>query len=278
MRAYLYIVSASKDPDAVTCKVPYEIDENEIFFGPCKKWLREELRREFLRQKDRVELDEEIFLVGFNGSNGKKLRKIVWAGRISHLMTFRRAEKDLTGDRYQEMLDEPDTPLHLRALRDGKPGYEHHGALHAGFWLADLVSDPHAPGIQSDGKRLCVEGEAGAAALTRDLCMLLENIYFAGGRSADGAGGIPVDDAIVEFLARVQRRDDVDAYRVFGRRSDGSAEGLTGRWLLLQEDDAREFMSLLRGRLPKPPPPSSVRPPRPRGKCMTRPRTTGVKC
>jgi hypothetical protein len=32
--AYLYILSASPNPDYVECSVPAEIDENEIFFGP----------------------------------------------------------------------------------------------------------------------------------------------------------------------------------------------------------------------------------------------------
>ena len=250
MRAYLYIVTASKDPDSITCKVPYEIDEDEIFFGPCKKRLREQLRREFLRDKDSAEPKEEIFLVGFNGSNNKQVRKIVWAGRIKRLMTFRCAGTELAGKRYQTMVEDPATPLHLRARSDGKPGYEHRGDLHAGDWLADLVSDPSARGIHAEPRKVGVEGASSEAVLTRDLCVLLDNIYFAGGCSAGGAGGIPLDEGMVRFLGGVQRRDDVDAYRVFGRRSDGSAEGLTGRWWLLRDDDARQFMDMLRARLP----------------------------
>ena len=44
-----YIVAGSGDPDRIECAVPYRIDDREIFFGPCKKALREWMRNRYAR-------------------------------------------------------------------------------------------------------------------------------------------------------------------------------------------------------------------------------------
>jgi len=41
MKVFVYVVAASKNPDAVECVVPYRVNDDMIFFGPCKKRLRE---------------------------------------------------------------------------------------------------------------------------------------------------------------------------------------------------------------------------------------------
>ncbi len=47
-RLFLYVVSASDNPERVECRVPWMVDSEQIFFGPCKKRLRERFRREYL--------------------------------------------------------------------------------------------------------------------------------------------------------------------------------------------------------------------------------------
>ena len=49
-QVWMYVVASSSDPDFVRCKVPWRVDEDLIFFGPCKKRLRTRLRNGFLRQ------------------------------------------------------------------------------------------------------------------------------------------------------------------------------------------------------------------------------------
>ena len=80
-----YIVGASPDPDSIkgNCKVPYEASENTIFFGPCKKRLRELLHKRFLSACDDFTPDEEIYIAGANKVNAKKIRKILWVGKIA---------------------------------------------------------------------------------------------------------------------------------------------------------------------------------------------------
>jgi hypothetical protein len=100
---FLYVMAASSDPDRVECLVPYPINDEEIFFGPCKRLLREELRDRYLNTLDDLRPSEDVFVVGVSGSNRKRCRKIVWAGCITRLMTFEAAYKGLTGLQYQEM-------------------------------------------------------------------------------------------------------------------------------------------------------------------------------
>ena len=87
-RAFLYILGSSSDPDNVECVVPYQIDDMLIFFGPCKKRLRERLRSEFLLSSDDVVPHEDLWIIGANGRNREQIRKLVWVGQITRIMTF----------------------------------------------------------------------------------------------------------------------------------------------------------------------------------------------
>ena len=84
MKVYNYILAASKDPDKVDCFVLYKINSEIIFFGPCKKHLREIFYKDYLKNAltGEVELQEDIYLIGMNGANNEKIRKIVWVPRI----------------------------------------------------------------------------------------------------------------------------------------------------------------------------------------------------
>ena len=80
-KAYIYILAANSDPDKITCSVPIKIDENEIFFGPCKKRLRVKFRKYIGK-----EINDEIYIIGINSSykndEGNFIRKILWAGKL----------------------------------------------------------------------------------------------------------------------------------------------------------------------------------------------------
>ena len=95
-RLYAYILGASPDPDyIIRCKVPYRIDDKEIFFGPCAKRLRKEMHDQYLMRADRAMPSDDVYIVGLNAANAKCIRKIVWAGRVKRVMTFARAYEDL---------------------------------------------------------------------------------------------------------------------------------------------------------------------------------------
>ena len=98
MQMWIYSVAASSDPDHVRCMVPWRVDKDLIFFGPCKKRIRERLRRQFLEEGiSHAKVTEELFIVGVNGSNQIRTRKVVWAGRLSEVMTFRKSGRTSKG-------------------------------------------------------------------------------------------------------------------------------------------------------------------------------------
>ena len=89
---FAYILASSSNPDKIDCVVPWIVNENEIFFGPCKKRLRAYLRKEYLQEKEEVNVyDMNLYIMGFNGGNCRKERKVVWLGKIVKLCTFKKA-------------------------------------------------------------------------------------------------------------------------------------------------------------------------------------------
>jgi len=112
-------LGASSDPNFVTCVVPWEIDSKEIYFGPCKKRLREQLKENVLRNIDEVVPNPDIYIVGFNALPSSIVPcTVVWAGRINRLMTFARAAELFVGRRYEEMLASNNSPLNVLPVRN----------------------------------------------------------------------------------------------------------------------------------------------------------------
>ena len=253
-KLFLYVVSASHNPDNVECLVPYPISNEEIFFGPCKKPLRRKLRDQYLETSDDVNPDESIFVVGVNGSNRERCRKIIWAGRIIRLMTFEVAYDKLTASKYQQMRIENKSPLHVRPLYNsaGKfKGYEHCSLMHEkdDNWILDFVTRRNNRYVRLEGKQLLLTSvESRYQALPRDCCFLLDNLFFAQG------AGISITSKILDVLKKAQpERKDIDEYAIFGCRSDGSADGRTGRWLEITEKNAEELMCLVKASIPATP-------------------------
>jgi hypothetical protein len=246
MRAYCYILSASHDPDRAEQSVPYAIDEREIFFGPCKKRLRKKLRDEFLTEdRPSCEPHEDIYLIGFNGSNGSGERKIIWAGRVRRIMTFATAHADLRGARYKCLTNGDYPPLHVKPVYDGRRkliAYARVGCLHAEKWTWDLVQRPGAlPQDCVTPTRLSVPyGYSAWNTFDRDTCLLLENTFYA------TRGGIAIGQRILELLKAAQPDENIDDYAVFGRRVDGSADGRVGSWLRVDGEVAQALVSAIK--------------------------------
>lgn len=240
-------MASSPDPDRIECPVPFLVDEDEIFFGPCKKDLRQQLRQRLLApDRDVASPDEDLYLIGFNAGNRGRKRKIVWAGRIKRAMTFACAWDELAGPRYEAIRNVSHGPLHVEPIRHGDgrlAGYRHATRLHAHKrprrphdlprWIADLTSKTPGPYRVENEKEIYVTtGLSPWHVFERDVCFLLENLFWASG------SGIEVDDEIVAMLREAQPdrpSDTIDGYAVFGLRQDGSADGRTGSWLAVEE-------------------------------------------
>lgn len=240
-RLFLYVVAASRDPDSIKCLVPWEVSSNEIFFGPCKKRLREEFHRQYLATGDLHEpKEEDIYLVGVNGANPKHERKIVWAGRVIKIMTFARANIELVGEGYRKLRERKDSPLHVAPLLDGGGelrGYKHISQFHDGEWALDLVTSMRSKAVEfaDDCLRLRLSWEG----FPRDACALCENIFFARGR------GLAIDAEMLEILRQAQPGVEIDAYAVFGRLG-GRVNGLRGRWLTIEGALADDLVACIK--------------------------------
>lgn len=259
---YAYVVGASSNPDVLECAVPWRVSASEISFGPCKTRLREELRQRLLGPLvDRAEVQEHLFLVGFNAlPAARRVRKVVWAGRIREAMSFGRAWLDLTDSRYQPLRSARATPLHLEPLEgDGCPtSYRHFGLEHAerDRWVHDIlaVDSRRVATIRGDTVRL-MRGISWWEGFTRDICFLLENLFFATG------AGLDVDDELVSILREAQPdRDGVSDLAIFGLTRGGIPDGRRGRYLELSGSRARRLLSWLQSRARKTPwPPGQER-------------------
>ncbi len=246
----LYVVAASHNPDNVECVVPYRINDDVIFFGPCKKRLREWLCNCYLKESGDSTPKEDIFVVGVNGSNRQRVRKIVWAGRVTRVMTFEAAYHALTTPEFQEMRSHHFSPLHVKPLYDTTGeflGYEHISREHerGDNWVLDFTNRRSNPYAIKRGRQLLLKSNADRRqAFSRDCCFLCDNIFFAQG------AGIPITSEILAVLKRVQSDKKITPYAIFGHRADASAEGLTGRYLCISGELAKDLMALIKDSRP----------------------------
>jgi hypothetical protein len=191
---------------------------------------------------------ESIFIVGVNGSNQQGTRKVVWAGRLSEVMTFAKAQARLRGERFRQLREHPCSPLHVRPIEDsGKLiGYEHVSEEHKKHdeWVSDLVSPKAMTNLQREGqKRILLRQGSAWETFDRDCCMLLKNCFFAQGQ------GIAFDEEALDILRQAQRpkASEIGPYAVFGRTASGQANGLRGRFLEIPGNLANRFIAWLKG-------------------------------
>jgi hypothetical protein len=246
---YVYVVAASSDPDRVACTVPWRVDDELIFFGPCKKRIREALRARYLRaDRDQADVTDSVYLVGVNGGNAARTRKIVWAGRLRRVFTFARAHEELVDPRFRAMREHDFSPLHLLPIRAGGRlvGYEHRGREHAEHdnWVLDLVTHRRSSAVRQASKRLLLQPSYTPwDAFPRDVCLLLDNVFFVTGK------GLAPDSALLDILRRRQPGKEITPYALFGLQPDGSADGMRGSYLQLEGDLADQLLGWIQRRI-----------------------------
>lgn len=250
MKVFVYVVAASKNPDAVECVVPYEVDKDLIFFGPCKKRLRENFYKWYLRNSLNGEADvssENLYVVGVNGSNAEKKRKIVWTGRVLKILTFERAYHCISLDkRFKEMMQRQDSPLHLEPIYDSRKtfiGYRLRSSEHEknDEWILDVIKKKNDPNVEIKNKSLILRDPSKRKEIfLRDCCFFCKNIFFANEK------GIDIDAHILNIFKYAQpNKGGVDNYAIFGLRKDGSADGLTGSYLEIGSLLARNLIDII---------------------------------
>ena len=258
LKIYLYIVRETRSSDSVTCKVPYKINPNLIFFGPCMINLRADFYKEYLKNSISgiEEVNEEIYFIGMSGSKVPKakkneIRKIVWMGKLLKVLTFEQmynyienlADENLKKD-ILLMKQEKCSPIHIKPIYDerGKfKGYQVRSDLHIN-WIRDVMSNNNDSNVEIKEKILTLkENVDRKEVLDRDCCFLFSNIFFANGN------GIDIDNEILSILRKAQpnEKDEISKYYTFGKNKNGSAKGRRGRGLLIKGNIAYDFIKIL---------------------------------
>jgi len=176
---YIYILGQGNiyngKNEAVSSLVPYKINDKKLFYGPCKKKIREEIKENYLKEKvyiNNVNSNENIYIVGINPNlSGKDdVRKILFIGKIKEIFTFKNAwnkynklvknnesiNKMINGSKEEfygyghkrEKVKENSgnknfkSPLHLIPIKRGNiEGYAHRTSMHKYNWINDILSD-----------------------------------------------------------------------------------------------------------------------------------------
>jgi hypothetical protein len=198
----------------------------------------------------RRKVADDLFIVGVNGSNRQRIRKVVWAGKVSEVMTFAEAYGQLGEERFRELREDDYSPLHVEPVETTDVGYRHRSKLHIqdNDWVFDLVSVSSRSGVKRDGRRLILrKGARSWEAFDRDCCLLLDNVFFAQGQ------GLKFDKVSIKLLRDAQRgKSGIDNYAIFGLTANGQANGLRGHYLTIDGHLADDFVVWLKDRCHKP--------------------------
>jgi len=237
-KAYVYILGANPNPDLISCQVPFQIDKHEIFFGSCKKRLRQHLK--YLNS---TKIKDDIYLIGLNSSNSKKIRKIIWVGRIKKAMTFKDAFTSLRKDtKYDNMFNHSGSPLNLEPITNG---YRLRSELHKDNceWISDLVPK----GLKEnridyeDDTVVLKERFNDNDVFERDSCYLLENIFYTQGE------GIEITLDILNLFKKAQPGNrTISNYAIFGLNNNGSTIGKTGSWLEIEDKITNSLINIIK--------------------------------
>jgi hypothetical protein len=246
---FIYVEDVVNDPDSIKGEVvPFVINDKEIFFGPCKKYLRQQLKKQYLPVGSiNTNLTDEIYFVGINKFVSGKERKFVWVGKVKSAMTFQYAFEVLFGSQYTAMREHWFSPLLVRPIYDlnnNLSGYEKYKYLHRGIDKKDGKVEWQFD-ISSTTKKFLVANDdilhVNDCYFSRDICFLLENIHAA---DKPKKLGIKITPNVVKFLQEAQNDPTVTEMAPFGTRNN-KKYGRHGGWLKLEDHEATDFLNLI---------------------------------
>lgn len=275
---YLYILGQKNNRDTISTMVPYRINDEELFFGPCKKLIREEIR-ELFPIRDPIDLEKEnidIYFVGINPAKDKKEekipRKFLFAGKIKKIFTFKYAwksynEKQKYNQKIVEMIKGKQNvgPLHLEPKYDTQTdifiGYKHRTNEHKDSWLKDILSQNEFNQLSKEQIEDIYKNEEifleNNLKFERDCCFEVENIFFS---FKNHICPIEIDETFINLIKERQKElNQTDRlithggpkiYAPFGYQKNGDRFG-RGYHLRFEGNDAEKFISEIRERTPK---------------------------
>lgn len=258
---WTYIVAASKSADEITCGVPFKINEDYIFFGPCMKNYRRSLYEQYLKNEKigRKDIDEHIYFLGISGSKVKnakrdEIRKILWFGKLLSVFTFEymhtfidslEDKKEKTD--FEEMRACDKSPLHILPVikNDMFIGYKSRETYHKNKWFEDFTSEKSKLKI-FNGKRIELKNpEERFDIFDKDCCLLFNNIFYAEGQ------GIEIDNETLNIFKehpKLSSRADTitNPYFIYGKAgASDKAIGLQGNGLKFKGRLSKKLINCL---------------------------------
>jgi hypothetical protein len=231
-KLYLYSLGpdAKHSPFNICCPVPKKIDENEIFFGPCMALLREKFYRDYLQKaviqgKESQLIRNEIFLVGINSTSKGLPRRIIWAGKIKELTTFKGAWDKINSskikEKYYYLINGKDSPLLVEPILDNNGNFigykQRKNGTHKGFWKKDLCSNyknlEEIFNIKATKNEIKLTNYSKREQIfNRDICLWLENIFYVNGL------GIILDEDFLKIIKKIKpnKKDTINNRNPFG--------------------------------------------------------------
>ena len=244
---WTYIVAASKSANNLTCGVPYKVNDDFIFFGPCMKNYRKSLYEKYLKNEkvEKKNIDDDIYFLGMSGSkvkNAKKyeIRKILWFGKLLSVFSFGAMhkfidsiEKKSLNIDFKKMRKLSDSPLHIQPIIENYQfkGYELRSTYHRGKWFKDIATDKSKLKICNEKKVELKTPEEQFQVFDKDCCLLFQNLFYAEGK------GLEIDNEILNIFKehpKLSLRADTitSPYFIYGKIKDTrNAIGLQGKGL-----------------------------------------------
>jgi len=225
---FLYVDKAFKKPDRVEALVPFRVNDEHIFFGPALTTFRKALRKRFLRHKDEMVPETEIYVVGVSDISKEGVRKVVWIGKMIRVMTFEVAFRLLENPEFESLINvevkgksgKNMSPMHVEPLElmGNLSGYRRRSEFHNKVgkdkipeWVKDVMNPRDKDSFMITTDQILLDDlSQRRKLLTRDCCFLCENIFFADGK------GIDIGDEMVNVLDLWQPGKEVDKVAIFG--------------------------------------------------------------
>ncbi len=265
---YMYILGTGNRENYLRGVVPYRINNEEVFFGPCKVPIRKEVKTIKDELNGEYKGNPKIYLVGINPTKSRKPRKILFVGEIINIFTFKEAwehydkikSEDFTDD-YKEKVEKmingieskkgtTESPLFLKPIKDkGIDGYKHRTDMHKNRWKLDLLSSTEIKKIKQTPQNEIFKNKDSDFAY--DCCFKMKNIHI----SFNEKNQCPIDltDKMFELIKPVvlEKRPDIqkdnlkkpDITSPFGYNIKDERYG-RGH-IILRNAEAEEFIQLL---------------------------------
>lgn len=251
---YFYTMGIGNNFDSINSLVPYQINKEKLFFGPCKVEIRKEINKKWINVNKNINDLPNIFLVGVSPTKNKfknNPKNILYAGKITKIFTFEEAWNyyDQIKNDNNEHLDykakimkminggekSKESPLFLEPIIENeKTYYKHRTEMHKNRWKKDLLS------TSKRKKYVLKYGKIPINKIQRfndfmfdlDCCFELTNIHFSHKKEPQP---VEFDNNMLELIKNglsdnrkglnSKNQKPPDVYSPFGYNKDGHKYG-----------------------------------------------------